>query len=40
MQQLNELDDKDEPDVIEAGPDVIISDFSDDEGNNDLDNWA
>ena len=39
IQRLNELDDEDEP-FIEVGPDVVVSDFSDDEENDDVDDWS
>lgn len=40
VQRLNELDAEDEPDIIEGGPDIVISDFSDDEGDEELDDWS
>ena len=40
MQHLDELDTEDEPEIIEVGPDIIVSDFSDDEGNDELDDWS
>ncbi|KAI6039438.1 hypothetical protein EDC04DRAFT_2685231 [Pisolithus marmoratus] len=38
---LDELDNgKDEPDVIEGGPDVVVTDFSDEEGLDSKDDWS
>jgi len=38
-QRLNELDDEEGWDVIEGGPDVVVSDFSDDEPGDDEDDY-
>ena len=39
IQRLNELDDQDEP-IIEVGPDVVVSDFSDDTSDDNIDDWS
>ena len=39
IRRLNELDDQDEP-IIEVGPDVVVSDFSDDTSDDDIDDWS
>ncbi|KAI6011913.1 hypothetical protein EDC04DRAFT_2762879 [Pisolithus marmoratus] len=39
--RLDELDNgEDEPDVIEGGPDVVVTDFSDEEGFDSEDDWS
>ncbi|KAI6045209.1 hypothetical protein EDC04DRAFT_2636180 [Pisolithus marmoratus] len=38
---LNKLDNaEDEPDVIEGGPDVVVTDFSDEDGLDNEDDWS
>lgn len=39
VRRLEELDDQDEPGIVEVGADVVVSDFSDDEQSDDIDDW-